>query len=327
MSSAITVAGISAAGAAYSANQQKKAAQKAASGSMGGAADNYAQQSWEDIERTNELNKQNALWSQQQNQASVNNALTQNRVDQTSDFGSIDWQQDPTTGAWSQKSSLAPELQGSLSALRDKYGEMIGGMESGFNVNNDVMQAYRALQQPGLETARNKENARLAAMGLGTGSGQAWGLAQDTLNRSENDAEQKAILAGFDAWKDTQGNLRNNLGTMGNLESTWKSNSQMPSFAQAAAPQIGQITVGAPKNMTWEAAQADREAQQMGAYGQAASGAGWGNVAGQIGQGVKGVADYGSQNGWWGGSGGANDWTSNSYSGGVSSGGGSGFNW
>lgn len=221
-------------------------------------------QSWADIQKANELNKQNATWSQQQNQSSVDKALGQNRVNQTSDFGGITWEQDPTTGAWSQSMSLAPDQQGMLDALRGKQGSAINNLDTSgtFNVNSDYMNALKAQLQPGLDTARNTENARLAAMGLSSGSGEAWGTSQDALNRSSNDANQKAVLGGFDAYNTTQNQLRSNLGALNSTETGWKNNSSMPSFAQATAPQMGQITVNAPTNDLSGAMAADSATEQ-----------------------------------------------------------------
>lgn len=207
-------------------------------------------QSWEDIQKANELNRQNATWSQQQNQAAADKALAQNRVNQTSDFGSSTWSQDPTTGAWSQTLALTPDQKTMLSSLRGQQSSAIGNLDTSgtFNVNSDYMNALKAQLQPGLDTARDAENARLAAMGLGTGSGSAWGTAQDALNRSSNDANQKAVLGGFQAYNTTQDQLRSNLGALNSTESGWKTNSSLPSFAQATAPMMGQITANAPTN-------------------------------------------------------------------------------
>lgn len=234
----VAAAAVGAIGANAAASKNAKAA-KAAAGNQQGASADYTQQSWEDIERTNELNRQNALWAQQQN-----------LVNTTTDFGSTEYTTDPVTGKISAKQSLTPEQQKMLESLRGQQSTAIGGMESGFNVNNDVMQAMRAQSAPLMEQQRNKENARLAAMGLATGSGSAWGTAQDALNRSDNDMEQKNILGGFDAWQQEQANNRANLGSLNSTESSWAGLAPKASWSQVAAP-----NVLAPKNMTWEAAQ------------------------------------------------------------------------
>lgn len=246
--------------------------------SSGGNASQAASvQSWQDIERANALNRSNAEWTQQQNQQSMDQALGQNRANQISDFGQLAWNRDPTTGAWTQTNRIAPGLSTSLDAVRGKYKDMVEGMGGGFDTNSAVLQALRGQMQPGLDEARGKENARLAAMGLNTGSGSAWGSAQDALNRSQNDAEQKAILGAFQADQALRQSNRSDLGALAGLESTWNRNMQMPSFAQAQGAQMGQPVVAAPGNRTYEAAMAD-------AQGKNAQAASWGKFGGALGE-------------------------------------------
>ena len=306
MSAAITAAAVGVAGSAYNASQQRKAAAKAASSapaSQGAEAAN--QQSWADINAVNQLNRENQLWAQQQNIQANKDALAQNRVNQSSDFGNLTWTQDPTTGAWSQSTTLAPDMQANLDALRQQQGSAIGGLESGFNVNNDVMNAYRALNDPLMQRARDAENARLAAMGLNTGSGQAWLNSQQALNDAQTRSDQNAILQGFNAWKDVQSNNRSNLGQLTSTESAWRNNMQMPSYAQIAAPQVSASTVAQPENRTWEASQEQWKRDQLNAANQSSAGSGWGNLALGVGQALPGIYKAGQDNGWWGTGGGS----------------------
>jgi len=301
MSAAITAAVVGAAGTAYAANQQKKAASAASSSqSPSSAAQAANQQSWTDINRVNQLNRENQLWAQQQNTQANKDALLQTRANQTSDFGSLNWEQDPTTGVWNMKQSLSPDLQAQLETLRGKQGDMIGSLESGFNVNNDVMTAYKGLNDPMVQRARDAENARLAAMGMNAGSGQAWLNSQQSLNDAQTRSDQNAILQGFNAWKDTQSNARSNLGQLGSTASAWKADMQMPSYAQIAAPQVSASTVAQPENMTWEAQQEDWKRQQLAAGNDASMGQGWGNLALGVGQALPGIKKAGEQAGWWG---------------------------
>jgi len=304
MSAAITAAAVGVAGSAYAANQQKKAAAKAAEGqqSAGAGATAANQQSWSDINKVNELNRENQLWAQQQNVQANKDALAQNRVNQSSDFGNLTWSQDPTTGAWSQSSTLAPDMQANLDALRQQQGSAIGGLESGFNVQGDVMNAYKALNDPLMQQSRDRENARLAAMGLNTGSGQAWLNSQQGINDAQTRNDQNAILQGFNAWKDVQSNNRSNLGQLTTTENAWKNNMGMPSYAQIAAPQVSASTVAQPENMTWEANQADYLRNQVAAGNDMSNANGWGNLALGVGQALPKVYDAGKNNGWWGGS-------------------------
>lgn len=250
MSAAITAAVVGVAGSAYSANQQKKAAAKAAEqqqsqvGSGSAAAGAAGQQSRSDIEWVNDLNRKNAQWTQQQN-----------AVDAQTDFGSTSYDIDPVTGKMTAKQSLTPEQQVMLGQLRGQQGSAIGAMDStGFDVNNDVMNAYRAVNQPMVDQQRNKENARLAAMGLGTGSGSAWGTAQDALNRNQVNSDQNAILQGNQAWLSGQQNNRANLAGLNATESGWQNNAP-----QLLTPQVAQPTVGQPQNATMQGFMADQD--------------------------------------------------------------------
>jgi hypothetical protein len=196
------------------------------------------------------------------------------------------------------KQSLNATDQANLDAMRGKQGAAIGGMQTGFNVNNDVMKAMQAQLQPGQDLARNKENARLAAMGLGSGSGSAWGNSQDALNRSQNDANQKAVLGGFDAWNTEQANNRANLAAGNAFSSNLHNNA--PTLL---TPQVAQPTVAQPQNRTFEGWAADQAQanrmynQDMDAASAQAKGTQniWGSVAGLAGNKdlMKGVTD------WW----------------------------
>lgn len=248
MSAAITAAVVGVAGTAYNQNQQKKAAAKAAEqqasiGSGSAAAGAAGQQSRSDIEWVNDLNRKNAQWTQQQNAVAAQ-----------TDFGSTSYDIDPVTGKMTAKQSLAPEQQAMLGKLRGQQDSAIGAMDStGFDVNNDVMNAYRAVNQPLVDQQRNKENARLAAMGMSTGSGAAWGNAQDTLNRNQVNSDQNAILQGNQAWLNGQQNNRANLAGLNATESGWQNNAP-----QLLTPQVAQSTVGQPQNATMQGFMADQ---------------------------------------------------------------------
>jgi len=76
-------------------------------------------------EKTMAMQKQNTL-----------EALTANRANQTNQFGSIDWNRDPTTGAWTQTESYNPQQQALLdqqvanqSILGQKAGGMLGNID------------------------------------------------------------------------------------------------------------------------------------------------------------------------------------------------------
>ncbi len=197
---ALGAAAIGAAGSIYSANQQKKAASKAASQAQGElSAGNQAasQQSWADIERANDMNRANALWAQQQNQAAVDRAA----IDSSNAWGGVTRTRDPVTGELVQTSTLTGPWQNLVSQGAGQLGSMQGGLSADqFGINSDVFNAVQALSAPQLQQQRDRENARLAAMGLGTGSGQAWRTAQDALNSSANDMFNRNVLTGNQAW-------------------------------------------------------------------------------------------------------------------------------
>lgn len=245
---AVGAAAVGVVGSAYQGSQNRKAAAKAAGqqasiGSGSAAAGAAGQQSRSDIEWVNDLNRKNAQWTQQQNAVAAQ-----------TDFGSTSYDIDPVTGKMTAKQSLAPEQQAMLGKLRGQQDNAIDTMDSsGFDVNNDVMNAYRAVNQPLVDQQRSKENARLAAMGLSTGSGAAWGNAQDTLNRNQVNSDQNAILQGNQAWLNGQQNNRANLAGLNSTEDMWQGNA--PTLL---TPQVAQPTVGQPQNATMQGFMADQ---------------------------------------------------------------------
>ena len=182
-----------------------------------------------------------------QNQQRQMQMLQQNRPNQTSDFGSVTWSTD-ANGNPVQTSSLAPQLQEQLGTLRGKYGDMIGGLDSGgFGVNNDVMGAIRGLQESGLSQNEAAQRARYAAMGIPLQS-TANDRGEQNLSRTRTDADLQAILAGNTAWQQGQANTRDNLQTMAGLETSWNTNmNNIPGYATGTAAQQGGFTANAPQ--------------------------------------------------------------------------------
>ena len=280
--------------------QQQQAAleaqQKAAQQQMQWARDNAI---W-----ANEQNKANAETEYQRNLEGANRDLTANRADQSSDFGNLTWTQDPTTGQWSQQIGVSAADKPLLDSLRGKREELVGGLGGGFDVQGDVMNAYRALQNPLLQESRDKENARLAAMGLSTGSGSAWQTAQRSLNDAQTRADQNAILQGFQANQALQDANRQNLGALNSTEGNLRQNLGQADFwkqggnagvnaptmgaAQVQGPNAGTINSTLPEfNIGNVSAPGTPGMNGMGAYeaGQAA-GAGTQNAWNQMGQGL-----------------------------------------
>ena len=194
----------------------------------------------------NSLNLSNADYAQAANQKSNDRAFDLSKQNQTSDFGTSTWTKDGANGNWQQTMSVSPEQKALLAALRSQELSATNSLENGFNVDNDVMNAWRAQTAPAQKTQRDNENARLAAMGLATGSGSAWESAQDTLNRSDNDVEQKNVLNGYNAWLSSQANSRSNLAAAGNQETVMHNNSLMPDYTKLVAARQNQVTAQAP---------------------------------------------------------------------------------
>lgn len=182
-----------------------------------------------------------------QNQKWQMDMLKQNRPNQNSDFGNVAWSTD-ANGNPVQTSSLAPQLQEQLGALRGKYGDMIGGLDSGgFGVNNDVMGAIRGLQESGLSQNEDAQRARYAAMGIPLQS-SANDRGEQNLSRTRTDADLQAILAGNTAWQQGQANTRDNLQSMAGLETTWNNNmNNIPGYSLGNAAQQGGFTANAPQ--------------------------------------------------------------------------------
>jgi len=164
-----------------------------------------------------------------------------NRPNQFGPSGSSTWEQDPTSGQWSQTTAFnQPQQdifntqQGNQQALANNIGGMMGKLDTsqidlsqapgmadvadygslaktpspvdyskltsrpevgGFDQRS--IDTINALQRPDLDRARNRKESQLAAMGIGTGTGNAWNTEQGNLADSENRAGLNAILAGI----------------------------------------------------------------------------------------------------------------------------------
>jgi hypothetical protein len=205
---------------------EKKAAQAQADAAMQQEVWNRQNQQW-----AQGANRENATWLQGINQPLIQQQLAANRADQSNAFNTLDWNQDPTTGAWNQTSTMNPGDQATLDALRAKSPELISGMGSGFDVNGDVMNSIRALQAPEIQANEDATNARLAAMGLGTSSGKAWQDAQQTLGDTRSRADLSAIMQGFNANQAIQQGNRQDLGVLNQAAQGLHNNLAMPGYA------------------------------------------------------------------------------------------------
>jgi hypothetical protein len=73
----------------------------------------------------------------------------------------------------------------------------LGNMPEVGGYDQRSIDTIRALQAPQLQRQRATKEAQLAAMGVGTGSGQAWNTEQQNLGDTENRADLNAILSGI----------------------------------------------------------------------------------------------------------------------------------
>jgi hypothetical protein len=165
-----------------------------------------------------------ALANQQaaQGKESWEAALQAGRPNQTNPFGSLTWNQDPTTGQWSQNVSLNQPQQDIFNqqqANQQQIANMAGSMLGGFDTsqidfsgapaagqvgqfNQQATDLYNKLAQPQLDRQRAAKEAQMAAMGMSLGTGRAYDTQQELLNDSENRSGMMGAQAGIQ-----QGNI------------------------------------------------------------------------------------------------------------------------
>lgn len=285
------------------------------------------------------------------NQAAWQTTST-SRPNQNSYFGGSSWSYGPD-GRWTQTTSLNPLYQSQndnlaqLGANRATEAQWILDNVGAINTDGlaampensqgavqQVIDAMRGLQSPQLQQARDKENARLAAMGITLGS-NAYNDTQRNLANQESDADLKAILAGTQEFGNVfnrQMQLRNqglderiktnasNMATFGGLTSGLSYfKPELQSFS-AGAPTVAPNIYGAATD-AWNAATGNMNAMNaaqagnrqgnlgllgsvvsgLGGVGGIASGLGslWNGISGFFGGGSDPIGDlYSSNNGW-----------------------------
>jgi len=196
-------------------------------------------------ERVNAANRGNQEWAQGLNQAAYDRTLGQNRIGQSNAFGNtLSYDEN---GNQVQKFGGAD--QATLDALRGKRDEAVGGMGD-FNIDNSVYNARKANMDQDLAARRGQQEARLAAMGLSTGSGSAWANAQRALGDTETRAQNELISGSVEDWNTEQNNLRSNLGALNSTEGNLRNNLGQADFwkqgntATVNAPTMGNATMG-----------------------------------------------------------------------------------
>ena len=145
-------------------------------------------------------------------QAAANNAATDktnlaNRSNQSGPMGSLTWTQGPN-GQWTQNTALGGAQQGLFDSTISgqqglagtigagvNYGNLPAMPDSGFGASQQVIDAWNALQQPGLDKSADAARTRAAAMGLTIGS-NANNDIERTIGTNEATSRNQGILQG-----------------------------------------------------------------------------------------------------------------------------------
>ncbi|MDM0057349.1 hypothetical protein [Variovorax fucosicus] len=160
-----------------------------------------------------------AVQQGQINQQAANQQTLANRPNQSNQYGSLNWTQGPD-GQWTQQQLLNAPQQNLFNTATWGQQNIANGVAQGVNANGlsdwgssnvtsgvstmpdgsfgasqQVIDAVKGLQQPGLAASRDAERTRLAAMGITLGS-DASNTSERNLSSAQSDADMKAILAG-----------------------------------------------------------------------------------------------------------------------------------
>jgi hypothetical protein len=116
-----------------------------------------------------------------------------NRPDQSGPFGSSDWTQNPD-GSWTQRTSLAPGLQGAADSLMGQVASG-AGLDPAAERDRAIEAAYSqstSRLDPRFAQARAARQTELANQGFSIGD-QGYQQAMGDFGRQENDAYQQAM--------------------------------------------------------------------------------------------------------------------------------------
>lgn len=205
------------------------------------------------------------------------------RSNQNNPMGSLTWQQDPTTGQWTQNVSFNQPQQDIFNqqqANQQQIANMAGGMLGGLDTSQiDLSQApalptigqysqqatdlYNQLAQPQLDRQANAQRARAAAMGIPEFGSQAG----TTMNQQLADAASRSAMMGAQAGIQ-QGNTMFGQGMQLNQQGV----NNILAQRQANLGQLSGL-MGLGQNMTSPAFAGYQSAQMqapdvMGAYNQ-----------------------------------------------------------
>ncbi len=146
-----------------------------------------------------------ALANQQQaaNDDATRRTTWSNRPDQTTALGNISWNQTPD-GRWINNTTLSGQAQGLFDTTmsgQQNLGSQIGAgaPQASFGAQQNVIDAWNALQQPGLDKAGEAARARAAAMGITLGS-NANNDIERNIGVNEATSRNQGILQGVNAY-------------------------------------------------------------------------------------------------------------------------------
>ena len=130
-----------------------------------------------------------------------------NRPDQYGALGSSTWNVDGS-GNWTNSTQLSGQAQGLFDSTMSGQQALTGQLGSGLDYsslgampqvggyNQQVINAWNALQAPGLQKQADASRQRLAAQGITNGSTIS-NNNEGLIGQNWNDASNKAILAGY----------------------------------------------------------------------------------------------------------------------------------
>lgn len=266
------------------------------------------------------------------NKQNLADQLRANRPTQVSTEGQVGWSQDPTTGEWTQTSTLnAPQQQlydtqlGNQQGIADKSGQMLQNFNPDYSgipkmgevgqFNQQATDLYNQLAQPGLDRQVNSQRARAAAMGIP----EFGSRAGDNMNQQLGDLTSRSGMMGAQAgihqgnimfdqqnqlhrqgYQDINNQLGNIQGLMG-LGRQQSANPTFNPFASAGMAQTPNLTGAA--NQQYQAEQAKLNAQAasrgglLSTIGNVAGMALGGPIGGMIGSGIGGLFGGGGNTG------------------------------
>ena len=247
------------------------------------------------------------------NLAGAQNAVAANRVNQSTPYQSLQYQQTGTDAngnpIWSANQSLAPQFQGSLSNLAQNVGQTTQNAfnptnlpSMGINPGQTYSDAIMQRLQPQIQHQTEMNDAQLANQGIMQGS-DAYNNAKRVLGQQQNDLLTSAQIGGIgvgqqanqQAYNQQLQTYNNPLQQLGAFNQATQANYVNPA-QQAAVAGPDYLGAQATSNAAAIAAQNARNAQtanmQSGLYGLGSSALlGGGGLSG-LGSSISGGANW-----------------------------------